>query len=1074
MVKDNFYIYMQAIIEFFLRKSIFGNTLSLLLIGWGSYVAFTINREAFPPIDFDVVVITTVFPGASPEEVEKLITNPIEDQIKGIEGIKEIRSSSIENRSGINVIIDPDAKNPRKVIEDIRSAIDRVNTLPKDVEKPLIIEVSSRQIPVIEVNLLADENEVSYKTLREYAEILEADLKTIDSVANVSRRGWQDLEYVIKLDPKKIQENYISIEQILLSLQQRNINFPGGEVIVNGMSQIVRTIGEFTSISDIENFIIRSNELGQGVRIKDISRVEEDFEKEPYIYRTNGKIAITLIVAKKEQGDIIDTVARVQEKVQNFKKLLPNNIQVEIQNDVSFYVKRRLNILINNALTGLFLVVVSLFFFLGWRTAIMVALGIPIALGTAFISFKFLGVTLNLISMVGMIIVIGILVDDAIVVSENFYRYLEQGKSSFEAAVKGTSEVIAPVFASVITTIVSFAPLMFMSGIFGKFVYYIPLVVILTLLASLFEAFFILPGHLYDINKFSKSTKEIKGESNRFYQFRKNIYEPALKWVLKHKWISLGATVGFLIFSFVLQITVGKFKLFTGAVEAFFIKMKADPSTPLEEMDKFNQYISKVIESLPKEEIENYRTAAGISQQNPTDPFTKRGTNYAMALVYLTPEGKRKRSGEEIIRQIREETAWLINPKFLEGMEIFNPHQKFEPKIFPEFENLKGKLETLQIDLLRGGPPVGRPVAVEIVGKDYKILEQIGEEFKERIKKIDGVKNVDDDFELGKYEIRVKIDERAASIANVSVESISLVINAAFMGVVPTTIKKGTEEISIRVRYDDQYHKSIDTLYSLYVMNRLGQLIPVKKLIRIEKKQGVVAYNHLNGERLLTVLADIDEKRTTSAEVNQQIRKFMNEIIEKYPGYTVRLGGENKDTEESLKSLQRAFLIGFVINFMILSSLFGSILLPFITLITIPFALSGIFISFVLHQQPLSFLALVGFVGVAGVVVNSGIVMIDFAEKLRKNNPELSLEQVTIEAASLRLRPIILTTLTTVLGLLPTAYGIGGKDPFLVPLSLALAWGLLFSTLLTLFIIPLLFYKFSSFREWFKLRFQPR
>ncbi|MCS7205595.1 MAG: efflux RND transporter permease subunit [Leptospiraceae bacterium] len=1065
---------MQAIIEFFLRKSIFGNTLSLLLIGWGSYVAFTINREAFPPIDFDVVVITTVFPGASPEEVEKLITNPIEDQIKGIEGIKEIRSSSIENRSGINVIIDPDAKNPRKVIEDIRSAIDRVNTLPKDVEKPLIIEVSSRQIPVIEVNLLADENEVSYKTLREYAEILEADLKTIDSVANVSRRGWQDLEYVIKLDPKKIQENYISIEQILLSLQQRNINFPGGEVIVNGMSQIVRTIGEFTSISDIENFIIRSNELGQGVRIKDISRVEEDFEKEPYIYRTNGKIAITLIVAKKEQGDIIDTVARVQEKVQNFKKLLPNNIQVEIQNDVSFYVKRRLNILINNALTGLFLVVVSLFFFLGWRTAIMVALGIPIALGTAFISFKFLGVTLNLISMVGMIIVIGILVDDAIVVSENFYRYLEQGKSSFEAAVKGTSEVIAPVFASVITTIVSFAPLMFMSGIFGKFVYYIPLVVILTLLASLFEAFFILPGHLYDINKFSKSTKEIKGESNRFYQFRKNIYEPALKWVLKHKWISLGATVGFLIFSFVLQITVGKFKLFTGAVEAFFIKMKADPSTPLEEMDKFNQYISKVIESLPKEEIENYRTAAGISQQNPTDPFTKRGTNYAMALVYLTPEGKRKRSGEEIIRQIREETAWLINPKFLEGMEIFNPHQKFEPKIFPEFENLKGKLETLQIDLLRGGPPVGRPVAVEIVGKDYKILEQIGEEFKERIKKIDGVKNVDDDFELGKYEIRVKIDERAASIANVSVESISLVINAAFMGVVPTTIKKGTEEISIRVRYDDQYHKSIDTLYSLYVMNRLGQLIPVKKLIRIEKKQGVVAYNHLNGERLLTVLADIDEKRTTSAEVNQQIRKFMNEIIEKYPGYTVRLGGENKDTEESLKSLQRAFLIGFVINFMILSSLFGSILLPFITLITIPFALSGIFISFVLHQQPLSFLALVGFVGVAGVVVNSGIVMIDFAEKLRKNNPELSLEQVTIEAASLRLRPIILTTLTTVLGLLPTAYGIGGKDPFLVPLSLALAWGLLFSTLLTLFIIPLLFYKFSSFREWFKLRFQPR
>lgn len=1060
---------MKYLIEFFLKKSIFGNTLTLLLIGWGAYVGFTINREAFPPIDFDVVVVTSVFPGASPEEIEKLVTNPIEDQLKAVDGIKEIRSSSIENRSGITVFLDPDAKDPKKVIEDIRSAVDRVTDLPKDIDKPLIIEISSRQIPVIEVSLYGDET-VDYKTLRHYAEILESELKLINTVARIDKRGWKEKEFIIKLNPTKIYNNYIGIEQILQSLKQRNINFPGGEIIFNGLSQIVRTVGEYIDIYDIENSFIRSNELGQGIRIKDIGRVVEDFEEDDYIHRTNGKISITLTVVKREKGDIIKTVEEVQKITNEFKKKIPENIQIEFQNDVSYYVKRRLNILINNAITGLILVVSSLFLFMGWRTSLMVALGIPISIGTALIFFKFLGVTINLISMVGMIIVVGILVDDAIVVSENFYRYLEQGYSTYEAAIKGTYEVIAPVFASVITTIVSFAPLMFMTGIFGKFIYYIPLVVIITLLASLFESFFILPGHLYDMNKYSHSQKEIKEEGSRFQKFRKNIYEPILRFVLKHKWFSFFALILIFVFSITLQIFYGKFKLFTGAVEAFIIKMKADPSTPLHKMDEFTQYVSKVISELPKEEIENYRTAVGIVQQNATDPFTKRGSNYAMALVYLTPENKRKRTGEEILAQVREEIYWLLDPKQREDFEIqkSNPHPKYDFKIYDEFKHLEGKLENLQVDLLRGGPPVGKPVAIEIIGKEYQELEKIAEEFKEKLKNIKGVKGIDDDYEPGKTEIRLKINEKLAAITGVSVESVSLIVNTAFRGVVPTTIKKGTEEIDIRVRYDDQYYKSLETLNNLYVLNKIGQLIPIKKLINIEKKQGIVALNHLNGERLITVFADIDERQTTSSEVNNQIAKFMNSIISKYPGYTVRLGGENKDTEESLDSLKKAFIVGFIINFMILSSLFGSILLPFIILLTIPFALMGIFISFVIHQQPISFLALVGFVGVAGVVVNDAIVMVNFAVNLRKENPNLPIDEIALRAASSRLRAILLTTLTTVLGLLPTAYGIGGKDPFLVPLSLSLAWGLFFATFLTLFIIPLLYVKTIQMVEFIK------
>jgi multidrug efflux pump subunit AcrB len=1057
---------MIAIIEFFLRRSIFGNILTVLLIGWGIYVGLTINREAFPNIDFDIVLVTTVFPGASPEEVEKLITNPIEDQLKSVEGIKEIRSSSIENRSGITVIIDPDAKNPRKVVEDIRSAVDRVTDLPADVDKPLVLEITSSLTPVIEVSLFADENKIDYRTLREQAEILENALKQIDGVARIDRRGWLNREYIVKLDPIKIKNNYVGIEQILAGLKQRNINFPGGEVIINGASQVLRTVGELLEPKDIENFFIRSNELGQGIRIRDVGKVVDGFEEPLYIYRTNGKIAINLIVLKKEKGDIIRVVEEVKKVANNYKQKLPEGIEVEFTNDLSYYVKRRLNVLFNNAIGGFILVVGSLFFFMGWRTALMVALGIPVSLGAAMIIFNALGVTLNLISMVGMIIVVGILVDDAIVVSENFYRYLEEGYSTLEAAIKGTSEVVAPVFASVITTIVSFAPLLFVTGIFGKFLFTIPLVVIITLLASLFESFFILPSHLYDINKYASHENEIKGESGYFYRFRKKIYEPALAWVINHRWQTLIALVVLFITSIVLQVTVGKFKLFTGAIEAFIIKMKADPSTPLEDMDRFNQYISKYVETLPKEEIENFRTATGIVQQNPTDPFTKRGSNYAMAIIYLTPENKRKRSGEEIVNQVREEISWLLDAKFKDNANL--KQNPYKPKIFPEFMNLSGKLENLQVDLLRGGPPTGKPVAIEIRGKDYDVLEKIGEEFKERLAKIKGVKNIDDDHELGKKEIHLKIDELTAAITGVSVENIALAVNTAFRGTAPTTIKKGTEEIDVRVRFDDSYHKNIQTINHIYVLNRMGQLIPIKPLVKFETKQGYVALNHIDADRSLIVLADIDEKTTTSAQVNKEIQKFMNQIIEKYPGYTVKLGGENKDTEESLESLRKALIVGVLVNFLILSSLFGSILLPFTVLMTIPFAIIGVILAFIAHGQPISFLALVGFVGLSGVVVNDAIVMIDFAQSLRKNNPNMSIEEVALKAGSMRLRAVILTTLTTVLGLLPTAYGIGGSDPFLVPLALAFAWGLMFSTLLTLFIIPVLYIKAVNFTIFIK------
>lgn len=1068
---------MVALIEFFLKRSIFGNVLTFLIITWGGYTAVTLNREAFPKIDFDIVIVTTVYPGASPAEIEKLVTNPLEKELKGVDGIDEIRSYSIDNRSGITIKIDPDTEDTQKVIDDIRSAVDRVKDLPADAETPLVLEVSSDLTPVIEVCLELDVDEsgrplMSYRQLRDEAEKLEDSLLLLDEVARIERKGWRDAEFHVLLDPDRLASNFLGLEQILLALVERNVNFPGGEIIHRGRSSNVRTVGELLTAEDIASVYIRSNDVGQGIKIASVGSVRADFAPEEYIERTNGKPTINLTVIKRSSADIIGTVARVQEVVDQYSKNKPASIHVAYVNDVSYYVKRRLEVLLYNAIGGLMLVIGSLFFFMGWRTSLMVALGIPVSIGTSFIILSFLGVTLNLISMFGMIIVIGILVDDAIIISENFYRLLEQGYRPYDAALKGTAEVVVPVFASVFTTMVSFAPLMFMTGIFGKFVYSIPLVVIITLLASLFESIFILPTHLYDANKFSARAGEFREESSRFHRFRAKRYEPLLAFALRHKLWVLGGMFALLGLSFVLFRAFGSFKLFPGAVEQFQIKMVADPSTPLEQMDRFTVAVNRVLERFPKEEIENVTSRAGIIQKNATDPFTRRGYNYAQVMVYLTPENKRERTEVEIIDQLRDEISWLLKEEKRKEMEAALPkdprRKRYSPYIPEGSEDLAGLLRNLDIEVLRSGPPVGKPVAIEITGKEYDRLEEIGERFKAILATYEGVKDIDDDHEPGKEEVRLFINEAVAARAGVSVQSVALAVNTALSGARPTTIKQGTEEIDIRVRFNDAHYKKVEALDRIKVLNRTGQLIPLKRLVRFDRGGGVVALNHLDAKRLVTVTANLDETVTSSAEVNRRISSKLGEIMAAYPGYQVRLGGENKDTEESLASLRKAFLVGLVVNFMVLASLFRSILLPFTVLFAIPFSLIGVLLAFLLHGEPLSFIALLGVVGLSGVVVNDSIVLIDLANTILQEDPEMPLDEVALQAGSMRLRAVILTTLTTVLGLLPTAYGIGGSDPFLIPMALAFAWGLLFATVLTLFVIPVLFVLVVSFTRWLK------
>ncbi|MCC5815184.1 MAG: efflux RND transporter permease subunit [Leptospira sp.] len=1067
----------KGLVAYFLEKSIFVNLLTFLIILVGGYTAATMNREAFPNIDFDIVSVTTIYPGASPADVEKLVTKPLEDAIKEVDGLKEFRSASLENRSGIIITIDPNTKNTDKVIDDIKSAIDRVTDLPDDAEEPLVTEITTARQPVIEVDvsskLIDGKPILNEKELKDRSKILEERLKDLSGVARIAKRGWNDTEMHVDLKPSIMSFLSISSTQVITSLSNRNVNFPGGNITGNDKEIIVRTVGEFDTPEEIEKVYVRTNDAGKSIILKDIADVSEGFVESEYMDKANGLTSIALTVIKREKADAITVVDESKEIVEDFLKFYGEEIQVAYVNDLSKFIRRRLGVLMSNAISGLILVTASLFLFLGWRMALMTALGIPISFGMAFIAMNYLGVTLNLISMLGLIIVIGIIVDDAIIICENVYRYIEQGVAPYEAALRGTNEVIAPVTATISTTVAAFAPMLFMTGIFGKFIKMIPLVVILALVSSLIEALFILPSHLYDISKTSNMKGEIKHESGWFYRFKMKYYIPFLGIALRNKWKTILILNLIFVSSLVIQVTLGKVKLFPGAIETFHVKITAETGLNLEGTERFTRAVEHEVAQLADGEVENYVTRVGIIQKDPNDPFTKRGKNYAQLLVYLTPDDDRDRSTEEIINIIRDKTAYLLNEKALamrleqeeqERQTLIKQGKKIKEKVEldldgpAEFSKLRGKLVNIEFEKLAGGPPVGKPIAIEIKGDDFDKLQEIAVKYKNVLAQVKGVVDIGDDFVEGKDEVRVYVDESLASFAGVSVVQIANAINTAYQGTVATKIKRADEEVDVRVRFPQSFRNSLDSLKNIFVNNVAGNLIPVSRMIRYERSPGRASINHLDGKRLITVTANLDENVVTSREANTKAKKLAENILSEYPGYTARFSGENKDTEESFESLGRAFLVGALIIFMILASLFRSLLQPIIVMSAIPFAFIGVIIAFVFHGEYFSFLAFLGIIGLAGVVVNDSIVLVDYANQLRLANPKKSVYEILMETGSVRLRAVVLTTITTVLGLLPTAYGIGGKDPFLVPMALAFGWGLVFASMITLIIVPV-FYK---------------
>ena len=1023
--------------EFSVKNSLLVNLLSFLIIVIGIFSVFHLRKEAFPQVDYDIATITTIYPGAPAEDVEKLVTIPIEKEIKGISGIKEINSKSEEGQSEIGITIDPKASDKNQVMDDIERAVDRIRDLPDGVkDDPVVFELRSREFPVLEISVAGSASEFER---RRYAQNLEDIILNINGVATVNRLGWREPEFHVEVDPNKLKLFHISIDEVMDALRSRNVTLPGGYLTTEKEEFNIRTTGEFESAEEIEKVIIRANDAGNWLRVGDVARVKDTFEDLTRIAHTNGERSLGMVVVKNESSDILKVVKKVNDEIDRFKETLPGNIEIIVANDLSYYVKRRLGVLKNNGLIGFVLVVIILFMFLDPIPALATALGIPISLFVTFFFMNMMGISVNLISMLGLIIVLGMLVDDGIIVSENVYGYIERGMSPKEAAVKGTAEVAAPVIATVLTTFAAFAPLLFIPDIIGKFIKQIPMVVIIALSASLFECFIILPSHLADFIR-GVSVKHISREGvtgKRWFQKLSSVYLRVLRKALKHRYLVLGFLIFILIPSVLFAAYVTKLKvvLFSGeGIEEFYIRAEAKTGTSLEQMETLLAPVEQLVETIPKEELESYRTYIGsISQEHGFDPDAKNGSHLAQVTVYLTPMHLRQRKPDEIKESLRE-----------------------------RLESIKG-FEKLYFFLPKEGPPAGRAISVGIKGDNFDVLNEIADKMVAYLGKIEGVSDVDKNYEFGKKELRIIVDEAKAKKFFITVDDIATTVRQAFKGGIATTVKpqRAEDEINVVVRFPESERNNLDAFNKILVRNRDGNLVPLESVASVKQKEGVYAITHLDGKRTVMVTGDVDDEQATSLSVNLGLKKAFQDIPVEYTGYTLKFGGEYEEQRETQQNLLFAFIVALLLIFIIFTAIFGSLVQPFIVMTAIPFGFLGVVIAFILHGRPLSFLALMGAVGLTGIVVNDSVVLVDCINRLRKSGKDR--RESLIEGGKMRLRPVLMTTITTIGGLVSVAYGIGGGDPFLKPMGLSIIWGLFFSSGLTLVVIPCIYAIFDDF-----------
>ncbi|MCK4798396.1 MAG: efflux RND transporter permease subunit, partial [Spirochaetes bacterium] len=891
----------------------------IIIIGIASMLQ--LKQDIYPDASPDIMFVNITYPGAAATDVELNAIVPIERKIKKINGIKEYFSLSVENSGRVVVYIDPDVDDVKAVKDEIFRELANVPDIADEVEDIEIIEANPKLRAVYEIGISEkDGYNITEKELYDFVDDLEKKVLKVKGVSDVRKEGYSDREIKINVDPKKMSKYYISLNDIVSSIKTRNVRITGGTLQSVFKDKTIVTIGEFIDPMEVKEVIIRSNFEQSRVRIKDIATVEDGFKKNNVEVKINGEKGVSLEILKKANADVVKTVKSIKKFLKSVENNLPEGIEIAKIKDESLSITSLLNVVRSNALIGFIFVFIVLFIFLlDFRTSFWTAFGIPITVLLTLTFMYFFGFSINIVTLGALVTVMGMLVDHGIVISENIYEHKLKGLSPIEATITGIKEVIAPVTVTIVTTIVAFIPMFYIKGMMGKFIYVFPVVVIFALLASFFEACFILPNHL--------SHGKIKTKNKNWFEPIVAAYEKFLHIVLKYRYIVVLFFVGlFVLTIFIAKEPIKNFILFDDdSSDQIFIKLEAVKGTNL---STTSNYTKKIEEIIPKivfpNELISIKTITGhhiVEWLN----HKGRHENWALIGINLVPLTQRKRNADEIMNALREK----INIKDLD-----------------EFEKIVFEKVIL-------GPPTGDPVDIKIICNDMTLAMKIKNGIQDYLAQIDGVIDIDDDQKTGKDEIKIDFDYNKMAKLGLNVSTVAQTVRTAYEGVIATSIQATDNELDFRVKIDDSYQRDEKFLMNLLIPNKYGRLIKLKDIAKFSLQKSKSIINHYDGDKVITITANIKEKKTTSQKVMKMVEQKFGNIKTEYPDVNIKFGGEAEETKETLRGLVVAFAIAIILIYFVLILLFKSFGQPILVMITIPFGIIGAMFGFITHGLPL-------------------------------------------------------------------------------------------------------------------------
>jgi multidrug efflux pump subunit AcrB len=1013
---------MKYLTAFFVRRPLLVRLVMLFILIAGLLATRFHTYEMFPTIDLGIVTVTTYRPGSSPEDVELAITVPLEEELLEVDGLEKIYSSSMEAMSVVTVRMDPDAENPRQIRADIQKAVDRATSeLPTDLlQDPVVEELSTRTIPVVNIHVAG---KVPESLLRQAAEQLADGLREVEGIAGVDKVGYRDREVKIYIDPGRLLHLGISFREIMDAVKRRNVRDSGGSLDSFIAEKKVLTVGQFSHPKEVEDVIIRSRAPGNHVRVRDVADVVLDYEDWQVRSLNDGELSILILPKKKPSADGIKTSAAVREFVERAQNNASPGVKLIPVNDLSRFTFDMLDVLLSNAGLGLLLLFVVLTIFFNLRLSFWVSLGLPLSILLTILVMPLFGMGINTLTLMMLILLLGMLVDDAIVTSESIYAHRERGDDPAQASIDGRAAVAGPVIVSTLTTVLAFAPLIFLGGLEGKFLWYIPAMVALLLSASLFECQFMLPCHLAHGGRRVPRPKE-------WFSRVQRLYDRHIHRIIRRRYVTILIFLSGFVAIIVVGATVLKFNLYPETdIDTFNVKVELPEGASFEyTAEKVRELEALAREIVPREDLLNISTRIGEHNTDIYGAVEGRNPAWALVTVYMLPQGQRRANSNDLLAEFRR-----------------------------RFKTLSG-YRSLQAEPLKDTPVAGKPVELEIIGNHPRRFD-FSDQVLRFLHAYPGVTEAWTSYKPGKDVVELRLDHTALAARGLTTAGVTEAVRIAFDGVIVDELQTVEEEIRYRLQMRPQEQGKLETLKNLVVVNDRGKAIPVRSFAELESRPGEASIKHYFGQRTITVYAEIDRSVVDVNTVNSDLERFIDEegLLHEFSGMRVWFGGELEQQRQALGEIQFAFLMCGISIFFILVILFNSPTQPFLIMIVIPFGLAGVIVGFALQGIEMSFIALIGVLGLVGVLVNDSLVMVAHLNKQKQQQGKPLSDQAIAEGASERLRPIVVTSLTTCAGLFPTAYGIAGSNPFITPMVMAMLWGILCGTLMSLVLLPCLY-----------------